>query len=301
MRISTNTMFEQGSARLSDLQAGLVKTQQQLSAGRRILTPADDPVGAARALEVTQAQAMTAQFATNRQYARNSLSQVETALAGATALLQDAKVLVVSAGNPTLTDANRAILAIELRGRFDDLLGLANAGDGMGNHLFSGYQTGTRPFVQNAGGAQYAGDQGQSLIQVSSSRQIAISVPGNAVFQSNNSNLDVFKTLTDVIAVLEAPASGTLPASLASANANLDQSIDMVLNARASVGSRLKELDSLDSAGSDLDIQYQQTLSDLQSLDYAKAISDLTQQQFTLEAAQKSFMIVSGLSLFKLL
>ncbi|MES2534892.1 MAG: flagellar hook-associated protein FlgL [Pseudomonadota bacterium] len=301
MRISTNTMFEMGSARLSDLQTSLVKTQQQLSAGRRILTPADDPVGAARALEVTQAQSMVEQFATNRQYARNSLSQVETALTSVTGLLQDAKVLVVNAGNATLTDANRASLAIELRGRLDDLLGLANAGDGMGNHLFSGYQSGTAPFAATAGGAQYNGDQGQLLMQVSSSRQIAMSIPGKAIFQQNDGSLDVFKTFTDVIAALEAPAGPTLSASLASANANLDQSIDTVLNARASVGSRLKELDSLDSAGADLDVQYQQTLSDLQSLDYAKAISDLTQQQFTLEAAQKSFMIVSGMSLFKML
>jgi flagellar hook-associated protein 3 FlgL len=294
-------MFETGGARLSDLQAALMKTQQQLSAGRRILTPADDPVGAARALEVTQAQSMTAQFATNRQYVRNSLSQVETTLGSVTALLQDAKVLVVNAGNPTLTDANRATLAIELRGRCDDLMGLANAEDGMGNHLFSGYQTGAVPFVQSADGAQFVGDQGQVLMQISSSRQIAMGVPGNAVFQGNNGSLDIFQTLKTVIAVLEAPADGMLPASLATANGNLDQSIDAVLNARASVGSRLKELDSLDSAGSDLEIQYQQTLSNLQSLDYAKAISDLTQQQFTLEAAQKSFMIVSGLSLFKLL
>jgi len=301
MRISTNTMFERGGARLSELQTGLSKTQQQLSSNRRILSPADDPVGAARALEVVQAQAMLEQFATNRIAAKNSLSQVETTLASVTGLLRDAKVLVVSAGNASLTDAGRAALATELRGRFDDLLGLANAGDGLGNYLFSGFQGGAPPFVEAAASAQYNGDQGQPLVQVSSSRQVAMSVPGNVVFQSNDSNRDVFKTLKQIIAVLEAPAGSTLSASLAVANTNLDLSMDAVLNARAAIGSRLQEIDALDSAGSDLDIQYQQTLSDLQSLDYAKAISDLTQQQFTLEAAQKSFMIVANLSLFKLL
>jgi flagellar hook-associated protein 3 FlgL len=71
-----------------------------------------------------------------------------------------------------------------------------------------------------------------------------------------------------------------------------------VLAVRASVGSRLKEFDALDSAGSDLDIQYAATLSGLQDLDVVKAISMFTQQQATLEAAQKSFKSMSSLSLF---
>jgi len=64
------------------------------------------------------------------------------------------------------------------------------------------------------------------------------------------------------------------------------------------VGSRLKELDTLDSAGDDLDLQYASTLSGLQDLDVVKAISQFSQQQTTLQAAQKSFTAMSGLSLF---
>ncbi|WP_353850599.1 hypothetical protein [Janthinobacterium sp.] len=67
---------------------------------------------------------------------------------------------------------------------------------------------------------------------------------------------------------------------------------------RAEVGSRLKELDTLDSAGDDLDLQYASTLSGLQDLDMVKAISLFSQQQITLQAAQKSFTSMSGLSLF---
>jgi len=74
-----------------------------------------------------------------------------------------------------------------------------------------------------------------------------------------------------------------------------------VLTVRASVGSRLRELDSLNSAGSSRDIQYSQTLSQLQDVDYAKAISQLTQQQTTLQAAQQSFVKIAGLSLFNYL
>ena len=113
----------------------------------------------------------------------------------------------------------------------------------------------------------------------------------------------VFETITNLIATLRAPAVGaagqaSLTNGLNEAHENLSSALDNVLGVRASVGSRLKELDYLDSAGEDLNIQYASTLSDLQDLDTVKAISLFAQQQFTLEAAQKSFKSLSGLSLF---
>jgi len=67
------------------------------------------------------------------------------------------------------------------------------------------------------------------------------------------------------------------------------------------VGTRLQELDALDSYGSDKSLQYSQTLSTLQDLDYTQTLTDLTRQQTILEAAQKSFAQTSSLSLFKFL
>ncbi|MHB1332858.1 MAG: flagellar hook-associated protein FlgL [Sulfuriferula sp.] len=304
MRISTSTIFQQGAARISDLQSNLVKTQQQLSTGRRILTPADDPVAAARALDVTQSQSVNAQYATNRQTAVSTLTSVDSTLASVTSVLQDAKTQTVYAGNGTLSNSDRSNLATQLSSDLDQLLSLANSTDGIGNYLFSGYQTGTQPFVKTATGAQYNGDQGQRQIQVDSSRQMAVSDSGQAIFQGNNQ--DVFKTLTDLITLLQTPVTtpagnAALTAGLSAANGNIDQSLNNVLTTRASVGSRLKELDALNSAGSSRDIQYSQTLSQLQDVDYAKAISQLTQQQTTLQAAQQSFVKIAGLSLFNYL
>jgi flagellar hook-associated protein 3 FlgL len=70
------------------------------------------------------------------------------------------------------------------------------------------------------------------------------------------------------------------------------------LTVRAEVGSRMKELDYLSTAGDDLDIQYTSALSSLQDLDTVKAMSLFTQQKITLDASQKSFTTLSGLSLF---
>lgn len=410
MRISTKTIYEMGSARISDLQVAQARLQQQASTGRRILTPADDPVASARALVVAQSFAMNEQFSTNRQNAKSSLSAVEGTLAGVTSLLQDAKVLTINAGNGALSASDRAALATELRGRFDQLLGLANATDGTGNYLFSGYQTSSQPFMLTSSGVQYQGDQGQRMLQVDNARQIAMSDTGSAIFESArtgngtfftaasstnagsgvissgsvvgtvalpvhsynvtfavaagvttysvtdttdplnpavvlpvspnpaptyvsgqaitfdgvqfdvsgdpasgdtftiqpSTNQSIFKALDDLITLLDTPvsnASGSaaLTAGLSIANLGLDKALDNILATRATVGSSLKEIDSLDNVGEDRGLQYKTTLSELQDLDYTKAISEFTQQQLVLDAAQKTFAKTSGLSLFSYL
>lgn len=305
MRISTQTLFESGAAQLGELQSGLVRTQEQIASGRRILTPSDDPVAAARALEVSQSQSLNTQYGVNRQYAKSSLSAVEGTLSSVTTLLQDVKTTVVAAGNGALSDTERGFMATELRGRFEELLGLANSRDPTGNYMFSGFQTTTPAFSEGVSGAvQYDGDQGQRLIQVDSTRQMAASSPGQAVFQGGGQ--DIFETLNDLITLLQVPvvdaaAATALTDGLAIANGNVDLALDNVLTVRASVGSRLQELDALDYAGEDRHVQYSQILSDLQDLDYNEALTRLSQQEITLEAAQRSFVTVSGLSLFNFL
>lgn len=401
MRISTNTVYEQGIAAMQRQQASLLKTQQQIASGRRILTPADDPVAAARALDVSQAEAANAQYAVNRANAESALGLEEGVLHSVGDLIQDVRTAAIAAGNPALSMSDRASLATELRSRLEQLIALANSTDGTGQYLFSGYQGNVMPFTRTAAGVQYAGDEGQRLIQVGASRQIEVSDSGAAVFErirngngvfvtaaaanagggvigpgavvdaaaltghgyeitfsvsggmttyevvdtttsttlstgnayasgeaitfdgiafdiqgnpadgdrftvTPSSNQSLFKTLDDLIAVLAAPVDGAagnarLTNGLNAALVNLDRALDNVLSVRAAVGARLQEVDALQSLGEDLALQYQQTLSQLQDVDYAQAVSDLARQQTYLEAAQRSFLRVSTLSIFEYL
>lgn len=421
MRISTNMMYSMGASRISDLQSTLVKTQQQLSTQRRILTPADDPIASASILGITQSLSINEQYATNRQNGRNLLSQEESVLQSVTSLLQDAKTLVVNAGNGAMEDSQRQYLAAELRGRYDELLGLANSRDGAGNFMFGGYQISSQPFSETPTGAQYNGDQGQRMLQVGASRQLALNDSGSSVFESiktgngtfltqaaaantgsgivgtgavingaaltnhdytveftvtpsgdpftpdvttytvrddslvppqyldtttgvfnlaaapvpgesyvsgktisfdgmqfdikgepangdvftiePSANESIFTTLNTLLTTLAASGSGAtgqaaLTNGLNTANNSIDNALDNVLEVRASIGTRLKEIEVLDSSGDDLNVQYTEALNKLQEIDLAETISNFTQQQLTLEAAQKSFMQISRLSLF---
>jgi flagellar hook-associated protein 3 FlgL len=116
-------------------------------------------------------------------------------------------------------------------------------------------------------------------------------------------NQTIFETLTDAINALRTPIA-SLPAkkdlnvALTQANNNVDLSLSNVLTSRAKLGTSLKEIDALDDAGQAVGVMYKKSLSDLQDVDYAKAITELNQQQVTLQAAQQSFVKTSQLSLF---
>lgn len=421
MRISTNMIFDLGSKKISDLQNRLIKTQQQLSTQRRVLTPADDPVASANILGLTQTMSLNDQFSTNRSNAKNLLSQQESVLQSATSLLQDVKTLVVNAGNGAMDDSQRKFLSAELRGRFDELMGLANSRDGAGNFMFGGFQIASQPFSETSTGAQYNGDQGQRQMQISSSREIALNDSGNEIFEKNktgngyflaaaapantgsgiissgalvnsasltghtysvdftvvppavpfgqstttftvqdtttglyldtsvnpqtfslavppalgttyvsgqaisfdgmqfdiqgdpangdkftlspSANQSIFTTLKNLLNTLNSSSAGAsgqaaLTNGLNAANNNIDNALGNLLDVRASLGTRLKEIDVLDSTGDDLNVQYTEALHGLQDIDMAEVVSNFTQQQQSLEAAQKSFLQVSHLSLF---
>lgn len=184
MRISTQAFFDRNAAGMGRLQQRLFQVQQKIGAGTKFIAPSQDPVAAARALGVSQSLTETAQYAASRSRAAQSLSMEESALQSATRVLQNVKTTIVQAGNGTLTDADRATLATALESQFAELLGVANSTDGNGQYLFAGFKGDAPPFVQEASGVAYKGDQGQRLVQVDVSRQMAATDDGRSVFQA---------------------------------------------------------------------------------------------------------------------
>ena len=525
MRISTSQIYDSATLNLQRNQTSLYKLQNQLSTGRRVLTPEDDPVAAAQALIVTQSREVNTQHTTNQGNAKSQLGLVDSQLNSLVDLLQSVRDRMIQAGNSaTMTNTDRAVIATELESRLSEMLGIANAQNGSGDYLFSGYRGATLPFAINgaSGSYAYSGDDGERLLQVSSSRQLAVNVAGSDLFmnakagngsfvaaaggnadvsysgtatvggvtvinhadwnsaQANRSagqplvkvtfeddgsggiNYNIVDPATGVITGPQAYVSGT-PIALATTGAqgvnfgaqitvngspvdgeeiqidsrtnqgtatidvgsvidsqkwatavnttpaiapwavefsqatpadpvtynitdnagnpvgggsytsgqaialktagevfaqvvisgqpkdgdtftikpstsqslfqtaqnvidllrtplgtpalssteftnrlgaelkNIDQGLDNVSRVQTNVGTRLRELDSLSDTSSDLNLQYESTLSGLQDLDWAKAISDFTLQKTYLEAAQQSFAQISGLSLFNYL
>ena len=435
MRISTAQIFDSGTRGIGRNQSDLYRLQNQMSSGRKMLTPADDPVVSSQALILTQSKEVSAQFLRNQDTAKGQLGVVDAQLTALDDLMQSVRDKVVQAGNTTLSNADRGFIVKDLEASFSQLMGIANAQDGTGSYLFSGYQGSVKPFSVSDTGADYAGDDGQRLVQVDASRQMASSIPGSELFEKVRNGNGTFVTSnggsvlgginrgsgiidkgnvnnqvlwnqainspgfsdvsirffvdagvtsyrlydeagTEISTTATTPAPGIpfpppngviainkttttpLPAqdfgvsvvvqgapadgdrfvispstdqsifttlrntintisqeistsagttsteftnNLSANLVNIDQAMGSVLSVRTTVGSRLNEIESLSDSSADLQLQYAASLSSLQDLDYAKAISEMAQKQLQLEAAQLSFKQISQLSLFSIL
>ena len=197
MRISSQQAFNLGVTGIQKNYAELIRTNQQISTGNRILTPADDPVASVRLLQLEQQRSMLGQYKENLIAANNSLVQEESVLNSVNDIMQRIRVLAEEAGNGALSQSDRQSIAAELREREDELLGLMNTKNARGEYLFSGFQGKTQPFVRQGDGSfVYMGDEGQRKLQVASSLDIPISDNGKKVFQNvtNAARLDATYT-----------------------------------------------------------------------------------------------------------
>lgn len=184
-RISTPQMFYSNISGYQKGYADIVKTQQQISSGVRIQTPADDPVGAARLLQLDQQQAQLEQFSTNMTTATNTLTNEDALLDTVNNVLQRARELAVRAGNGSLSDEDRSSIASEIDQISDQLLDLMNSKDASGNYIFGGSKTSTQPFVRNPDGSvSYQGDQTSLSLQVSGGGSLSINDSGWSIFEN---------------------------------------------------------------------------------------------------------------------
>jgi flagellar hook-associated protein 3 FlgL len=161
MRIATANAFDTGIDTLSRRQAELGALQDQLTTGKRVQRASDDPAAAARAERALASigRSETSQRAVDA--SRVLMTQAESTLGDAGGLLQRARELMVAAGNASYGDAERKGIADELQSLRDQLLSLANAGDGAGTYLFGGQGSTQKPFVDTATGVQYVAADGE--------------------------------------------------------------------------------------------------------------------------------------------
>ena len=125
-------------------------------------------------------------------------------------------------------------------------------------------------------------------------------------FNVQPGNQNIFQALTNIMKALQAPVvtggdRTNLANAVAQANTSISASLGNVLNARDQIGNSLQQITSLASIGTTLNLSYQTTISTLQDVNYAQAVSQLSLEQFTYKAAQQAFASTSQLSLLSLI
>lgn len=190
LRTSTEMIFYNGVNSTNMRLLDLLNTSNQLSTGKRILTPADDPIASARVLETSQSKAVVKQFGDNIGYANDGMALLETKLKGIEDIVQYVRRQTVYAGDGSLTPKDISYIEQDLRQQFEAILSLANTQDAHGDYIFSGYRTNDKPYDGTLGKITYHGDQGERTIQVSNTRFMPITMPGTSIFDRSR-NIDV--------------------------------------------------------------------------------------------------------------
>ena len=197
MRISTAQFFETSSSKYQNNFASVIKTQTQIDSGVRIQTAADDPVGAARLLQLQQQQDMLAQYTTNMNGIKSSLANQESVLTSIDTAMQKAYELALQAGGGVVSDADRLSIANELGNIEEQVFSLLNSKDASGNYIFSGSKTDTPPYARNNDGTYtYQGDDTQLNLKVSDTLTIAGSDTAKSIFEGVTNTGRTDATLT---------------------------------------------------------------------------------------------------------
>ncbi len=192
MRITTANAFESSVDNLQRRQQELQLAQDRLTSGKRVARASDDPAAAARVERALAASSRADANQRGLEASRNAMQQAEGALGGATEALQQVRELLVAAGNGSYTDAERANLGARIRGLRDQLLSIANRGDGAGGFLFGGQGSAQPPFVDGSTGVLFRGAGGHTEVQAGD--MLPMTIDGAAAWLQARSGNGVFVT-----------------------------------------------------------------------------------------------------------
>ncbi len=192
MRISTANAYDAGIDALTRRQSDLSDLQAQMTSGKRVSKASDDPAAAARAERALASISRTETSQRAVDASKVVMTQTESSLGTAGDLLQSARELMVSAGNATYKDTDRASIAAQLKSIRDQLFTVANQSDGAGTYLFGGQGATQKPFVDAPGGVQYAATGGQTRTEAGTN--LPLTSDGQASWLSARTGNGVFVT-----------------------------------------------------------------------------------------------------------
>ena len=303
MKISNSQLFDASIGQMTKKQSDIAEMQAKLASGKQLVKPSDDANKAALIQRLNSAMQRQDVFDLTLNRADNRLATEETAVASAENMLQRIRELAIQGNNGALNDSDRGIIAKEVDNLRDALFSLSNTQDTSGNYIFSGTAVNSPAYAIGADGAiTYQGNQDQISVDISETRRVAINRPGDQVFSSvvrtiadaEAETIGFFEVLSDFSSALTTGNTEGLSQSLT----EISTLTDDVAMSLADLGSRMNTIDSQRDVLADTKLRYQELLSNAEDLDYATAVTTLSAQILSLEAAQASFAKISQLSLF---
>jgi len=284
-----------------DLLASLNRTRQttqdallELSTGRRVNQPSDDPAASAILVQNHDATTFTSRYLQSLSSIQGQFQTADSALSSVITELNRALTLGVQGANGTLSDADRVAIESELQGIQDQIVSLANTSF-QGTPLFAGTKTGSPPFVKDAvpSGVRYDGNDAVNSVQIGDGYQIAANKPGSQLFVAVGH--DVFQALTGLIQALQ------YNTGYDTAITAVRDSFDYISTQRVFYGNTLNQAQAQTTNLGNTKVQLSQQENVLVSSDIESAASRLVNSQAATNATLAAIGKISQLSLFDFL
>ena len=302
MKISTSQLFDNSVNQMNRQQSKIAEMQAKLASGKQIVKPSDDSEKSAVIQRLQTAIDRQSVYERSLDTAENRLASEESALMSSERILQRIRQLAVQSNTDTLSVDDKDILANEITSLREELLSLANTQDANGNYVFAGSNVQSKAFDVNADGdIIYQGDKTQTSVDISDQRRLVLNRAGDEVFASvdrvvdgDTQDISFFKVIDDFAQALAGDDEDAL-------NLGLEEISSITEGMGASIadlGARISTVSNQREILEDTNLRYQDLLSNAQDLDYATAVTKLSAELLSLEAAQASFAKISQLSLF---
>jgi flagellar hook-associated protein 3 FlgL len=303
MNISTSLLFDRATERMSALQSKLATTQAQMTVSKQILSPSDAPDQAAAIQRLHDEIDRQASHKSNLQVALGHYSSEESALKSSSDIMIRIKELTIQAANDTQSSDSRKAISTEMKALRDQLLSLGNTRDNSGNYIFSGTRVKTPAFKTDASGAViYQGDQTQTQVPAGIERTVSFTRSGTDVFSrvvrtdasGNTHSVSFFNALDQIINAVDSSKSSDIQQGIA----DVDQMQSSLTQSLAQCGSDQNVVQSQMDVIDETSLRLKSSLSDVEDLDYASAMTNMNKEMVALQAAMGSFSKISSLTLF---
>jgi flagellar hook-associated protein 3 FlgL len=260
---------------LQQVQQRLSEAQNQVSSGKRITKPSDDPTGAERATRLRADLDSNAAYRTSVDDAKSWLDATDTGLSSLNDIVQTVRGLVVQAANGSTSPSAR----LSIKAQIDELTKEAKSTLNMaydGRYLFSGTATDTPPYdLTSATPDAYQGDANAVVRQIGPNTSVQVNVTADDV-------LGGFLTTLNNISSHLAANDGT---ALSNDIADVDTALNNVADKRAQVGAITNRVVAAGTRLDGLSDVTTKLLSDTQDADLPQALTDLAAQQTALQSA----------------
>lgn len=277
VRVTQNMLNSNMMRNLNNSMQNMDRLQDQLSSGRKINRPSDDPVVATRGMFYRSSLIENSQFQRNVSEAQSWMELSDKSLDEANTIMQRVRELVVYSGDGALEKSSLDAIAEEIEQIKDHLGNIANQTVG-GRYIFAGTDTKNPPYDYDK--KQFT-NTNNAEIRLEMNKQIflPINVSGQAIFNYKPDGNNIFNVLDNIVADLKSgkDATGQLK--------SLDSQIDNLLAERASLGARINRIDLIKDRLENEEVSVTKLMSDNEDVDTAQVITDLKMQENVHRAA----------------